>query len=189
MGALGAHSLANAWQVLVLFLIPIGGGIPAGVLLAKSKGIAWSLTTVLYFVSDIILAGIFDPVMHLLIAAGKKSPALSRVNDALKQSTQKSIESFGTHLGPITLVAIAFGVDPMTGRAATAFAGHGFLTGWALAITGDMFYFALIMASTLWLNGILGDGTLTTIIIMVLMMAVPGMIRKARERWRGRALA
>jgi hypothetical protein len=45
-----------------------------------------------------------------------------------------------------------------------------------------MIYFTLLMVSTLWLNGILGDGTLTTIIIMVLMMVVPGLLRKARER-------
>jgi hypothetical protein len=173
---------AGAWKVLSLFLIPIGGGIPAGVLMAKSEGIAWPFTAILYLISDIILACVFDPVMHLLIAAGKKSPALSRINAVFKQSTQKSISSYGTHLGPLTLIMIAFGVDPMTGRAATAFAGHGFLSGWTLAIIGDMLYFTLLMVSTLWLNGILGDGTLTTIIIMVLMMVVPGLLRKAREK-------
>lgn len=185
MSALPSLSLqlgAGAWKVLSLFLIPIGGGIPAGVLMAKSEGIAWPFTALLYLISDIILACVFDPVMHFLIAAGKRSPALSRINATFKQSTQKSISSYGTHLGPLTLIMIAFGVDPMTGRAATAFAGHGFLTGWTLAITGDMLYFTLLMASTLWLNGILGDGTWTTIIIMVLMMVVPGLLRKAREK-------
>jgi hypothetical protein len=30
--------------VLMLFLLPVGGGIPAGVLLARAKGFAWPLT-------------------------------------------------------------------------------------------------------------------------------------------------
>jgi len=39
-------------SVLKLFIIPVGGGIPAGVLLAHAKGLAWPLTTILYLVSE-----------------------------------------------------------------------------------------------------------------------------------------
>jgi hypothetical protein len=78
---------------------------------------------------------------------------------------------------------IAFGVDPITGRAATVAAGHGFLSGWTLAIIGDMFFFLVLMSSTLWLNNILGDGTWTAIIVMVGMMVLPGLIRRVRDRW------
>jgi len=173
---------SSAWKVLMLFLIPIGGGIPAGVLLAQSLGLSWPIMTVLYFISDVILACVFDPLMRGLIVIGKRSPAIARFNEVFKESTKKTLSNYGTRLGPLTLITISFGVDPMTGRAATAFAGHGFVTGWALAITGDMIYFALLMVSTLWLNGILGDGTQTTIIIMVAMMVVPALVRRVRER-------
>ena len=44
------------FPVLMLFLIPIGGGIPAGVLLAQTKGLAWPVTAGLYLVSDVMLA-------------------------------------------------------------------------------------------------------------------------------------
>jgi len=54
----------------------------------------------------------------------------------------RSVAHFsGTGAGPFALVMIAFGVDPMTGRATALAAGHGFVTGWALAIAGDMLYF------------------------------------------------
>jgi hypothetical protein len=175
----------NAWDVLMLFLIPIGGGIPAGVLMAQSRGLEWPVMMILYFISDVILACVFDPLMLLVIAAGKRSPAWERVSVAFKESMRKTTSHYGTRLGPVSLVMISFGVDPMTGRAATHAAGHGFITGWALAILGDMFYFFLLMVSTLWLNGILGDGTWTTIIIMVGMFAVPTLIRKIRERKTG----
>jgi hypothetical protein len=70
----------------------------------------------------------------------------------------------------------------MTGRAATIFAGHGFLTGWALAIAGDMLYFMVLMVSTLWLNQLLGDGTWTIVIITVAMLVVPALIRRWRRK-------
>ncbi len=172
---------SNAWGVLSLFLIPIGGGIPAGVLLAKSRSIAWPTTTALYFISDVILACVFEPLMLLVIKVGKRSPKVARFSDAFGKAMKKTTAHYGTELGPLALITIAFGADPMTGRAAAKAAGHGFITGWMMAIAGDMLYFALIMSSTLWLNNILGDGTWTTIIIVVLMIIVPVLIRRFRE--------
>lgn len=170
----------SAWEVLSLFLIPIGGGIPAGVLLAKTHGFGWLTTSTLYLISDIILACLFEPLMHLAVIAGKRSPFVARITAVLKQSVKKTSTHFGSALGPLALITLAFGVDPMTGRAAAAAAGHGFITGWILAISGDMIYFALIMVSTLFLNNILGDGTWTTLIIMALMMIVPSLVKKWR---------
>lgn len=60
-------------SVLMFFLIPVGGGIPAGVLLASAKGLAWPMTAGLYFVSDVILAIAFEPILRLLIMWGEKS--------------------------------------------------------------------------------------------------------------------
>jgi len=171
------------WDVFLLFSIPVGGGIPAGVLLAKTKGISWIAMTVLYFASDVVFACIFEPTMKFIVVAGKRSPAFTRVVDAFKQSTQKTISKYGLSPSPFSLVMIAFGVDPITGRAATVAAGHGFLSGWTLAIIGDMFFFLVLMSSTLWLNNILGDGTWTAIIVMVGMMVLPGLIRRVRDRW------
>ena len=171
--------------VLMLFLIPIGGGIPGGVLLARSRGLGWPAMEGLYFVSDVVLACAFEPMMHLVLAAGRHIPLLARATDALGRATRKTTALYGTSGGPFALIMIAFGVDPMTGRAAAAAAGHGFVSGWALAIAGDMIYFTVIMASTLWLNAILGDGRWTTITILVLMFAVPLLIRRWKDRRRG----
>jgi hypothetical protein len=175
-------SVSSAWEVLMLFLIPIGGGIPAGVLLAKSRSIEWPAMSVLYFISDVILACLFEPIMLLVIAASRRFPAFARWTEAFKKAIKKTTPQYGSGLGPFSLIMVAFGVDPMTGRAAAVASGHGFVTGWVLAITGDMLYFMVIMASTLWLNGILGDGTATTVIIMVVMMVVPVLVRRFRER-------
>lgn len=174
--------MTDAWEVLTLFLIPIGGGIPAGVLLARSRHIDWPAMMALYLVSDILLAMLFEPVMRLVIAAGKRWQVVAQWRENVKKILSPTTAKYGTSLGPFALILIAFGVDPMTGRAAAVAAGHGFVSGWALAITGDMLYFTLLMVSTLWLNGILGDGTWTTVIIMAVMVIVPVLIRKVRER-------
>jgi hypothetical protein len=177
---------SNAGEVLTLFLIPIGGGIPAGVLLGKTRGLEWPTLAILYFVSDVILACVFEPVMYAFIHVAKRSPRLTRFLEAYKQSLAKSGFKYGVSAGPYALVLISFGVDPMTGRAAARAAGHGFISGWAIAICGDMFFFFLIMGSTLWLNNILGDGTMAAVIVMLGMMLGPMVVRRVRARFQGR---
>jgi hypothetical protein len=178
-----SSSWSDIWGVLRLFIIPFGGGIPAGVLHAKEVGMLWPLTAFLYFISDVILACVFEPLLLGLIAYGKQRQKMRQFGEAFSQSIKKSMAKLGYTTGPFALILFSFGADPMTGRTAALMAGHKFLTGWLFAITGDMVYFALIMASTLWLNGILGDGTLTIVIIIALMIIVPWLIRKTREHF------
>lgn len=175
------NSFSHFWKVLILFLVPIGGGIPAGVLLGRSYGMAWPIMMFLYFISDVILACLFEPIMYLFMRIGKNIPFVVRFSEAFKVMVKKTTENFGNSTGPFALILIAFGMDPMTGRAAAIAAGHGFVSGWMIAIAGDMIYFTLLMASTLWLNNIIGDGTTTTLIIFALMMLIPFLIRRFRN--------
>jgi hypothetical protein len=177
---------SHAWEVFLLFLIPIGGGIPAGVVLARSRGIQWPAMEILYFFSDIVLALLFEPFMLLVVWASKRYAFLARITEAFKKSMSKSTARYGLKPKPFSLVMIAFGIDPMTGRTAALAAGHGFISGWTLAILGDMLFFTVLMGSTLWLNSILGDGTLTAVIIMAAMIIVPALVRRVRENWQRR---
>jgi len=171
------------YQVLLLFLIPIGGGIPAGVLLAQSQGLPWYITAGLYFVSDVILALALEPLLYLFVQLGKKVPFLARFGAAMKVAMARTTPKFGgSGAGPFALIAVAFGVDPMTGRTAALAAGHGPVAGWAIAIAGDMLYYALIAASTLELNDYIKDPDMAVLIILVAMMVVPGLIGRIRSR-------
>lgn len=175
---------ASAMQsVLKLFLIPVGGGIPAGVLLAKAQGLTWPVTTLLYLVSDVILAVAFEPILRIIAFICGKISFLRRVSAAIKAANARSAAHFqGTATGPVALVMIAFGVDPMTGRASALAAGHGFVAGWAFAIAGDMLYFAVIAFSTLRLNKYIKDPDTTMWIILALMLLVPMVVRRIRSR-------
>lgn len=172
-------SAADMISVLKLFVIPAGGGIPAGVMLAQSKGVLWPVTTILYLLSDIALALAFEPVPRVLALICGKFPFLVRFHAALKTATARSVSHFGgTGAGPVALVMVAFGVDPMTGRASALAAGHGFVTGWAIAIAGDMLYFTVIAVTTLRLNAHIKDPDTTMLIVLGAMFLAPLVIRQ-----------
>ena len=168
--------------VLMLFLLPVGGGIPAGVLLARAKGLAWPTTAGLYFVSDLLLALAFEPILRLFVAWGSKVPFLDRFRVAMKAAMARSVAHFGGGAGPFALVMIAFGVDPMTGRASALAAGHGFLAGWAFAIVGDMLYYLVIALATLQLNSYFRNPNTTILVVLGAMIVVPILVRSIRPR-------
>jgi hypothetical protein len=176
------HSFTNYWKVLAIYLIPFGGGIPSGVLLAKEKNIGWPIMMMLYFISDLILAVIFEPLLRLFIKYAKRSPKYDQIRMVVQMTIQRMIDFYGSDNGVFALIMIAFGADPMSGRAIAMAAGHGVLAGWAIAIAGDMLYFLLLMVSTLWLNSILGDGKTTVIVILVLMVIIPHFMRQIRKK-------
>ena len=181
------RSTATMFPVLKLFLLPVGGGIPAGVLLARAQGLAWPITTGLYLISDLVLVLALEPILVLLTMLGGKIRFLAGFSVRIKVAMARGRSKFGgTAAGPLTLVAIAFGVDPMTGRAAALAAGHGFITGWLIAITGDMLYFAVIALTTLRLNAYFRNPETTMWVVIGAMFAVPLLVRYLRAAKIGR---
>jgi hypothetical protein len=95
--------------VYMLFLLPVGSGIPAGVLLARANGLSWPVTAGLYFVSDVVLAVAFEPVLRLLAALGRKVRFLARCGAIMSKAMSRNSAYFvRTGAGPTTLVMISF---------------------------------------------------------------------------------
>ncbi|MBC7457743.1 MAG: hypothetical protein H7235_05660 [Bdellovibrionaceae bacterium] len=182
MTAFTVTPLSSLWDIFLLFTIPVGGGIPAGVLMAQTRNVGWVDMVAVYLLSDILLAFLFEPLMKFFIWSCQHSKFLAHVRESFKKSTGKLVAGYGAAPGPFALVLIAFGVDPMTGRAAAQAAGHGFLAGWTIAIMGDMLFFGVVAVSTICLNNFLGDGTWTAIIIMVAMLGFPALIRRFKNQ-------
>lgn len=167
--------------VFMLFLIPVGGGIPAGVLLARANGLAWPVTALLYFATDLVLAVAFEPVLRLLVALGRRVEWLARLTAAMRTVMARTAAHYGgPGAGPFTLVLVSFGVDPMTARAAALAAGHGFVAGWAIAIAGDMMYYAVVAVSTLRLNAYVKDPNVTMLIVLAVMIVAPVAVRRLK---------
>jgi hypothetical protein len=111
---------------------------------------------------------------------GRSIPFFARLANGFRTLIARTGMQEGKR-GPLGLILVSFSVDPMTGRAAAAAAGHGFVPGWALAITGDMFYFAMLMVSTLWLDSALGSERWTIGIMLLVTLFLPSLLR----RWTG----
>src|SRR3954463_3376200 len=145
------------WGAFLLFCIPIGGGIPLGVLMARDAGVSPAMMAVMYFVSDIFMAVTHEPFFWLLGGLASIVPVFGKIRDFFAKASNQAGLRDGGGRGPLGLILFSFTVDPISGRGAAAAAGHGFFMGWAFAIAGDMIYFAVLMAATLWLSGVFGD--------------------------------
>lgn len=167
--------------VFLWFLVPLGMGISPGVLLARDLGLHWALTAALYFVSDLVLAAYFEPILRWLTRAAARSARLAAAGASLRASFDRAaLVLGGPEGGPLALVLFTYGMDPMSGRAMTVVAGHGFVTGWALVIAGDMLFYATVAASTLAVDSWLGNKWATVAVVSLLMLAAPRVARRVK---------
>jgi hypothetical protein len=165
--------------VLLLFCVPGGLGIPSGVLLARDDGIGAAATTVLYFLSDVLLALAIEPVLIALARARSHVPAIDRAGRATMLAIARVMPP-GSLMGPVGVVLTAFGAGLPFGRVLASGAGYGLVAGWLLTIAGDMLYFGLGMASTLWLGGVLGDQRMAALAALAVMLVVSLVVRRVR---------
>ena len=177
---------SGAWGAFLLFLIPIGGGIPLGVIMGRDAGLSPLMMAAMYFVSDIFMAVTHEPFFWILGWLANLIPVLGKVRDFFRKASRVSgMQDEGAN-GPLGLILFSFTVDPISGRGAAAAAGHGFFLGWSFAIAGDMIYFAVLMAATLWLSGLFGDDRTT---VGVVLLGVFGISTYVRHRQRKARLA
>ena len=177
----------GAWGAFLLFLIPIGGGIPLGVIMGRDAGLSPLTMSGMYFVSDIFMAVTHEPFFWLLGWLASAVPALGKVRDFFrKASSSAGLQDEGGR-GPLGLILFSFTVDPISGRGAAAAAGHGFMAGWAFAIAGDMIYFGVLMAATLWLSGMFGDDRTTVGVVLMAVWGLSWLIRRRQQRRTGPA--
>ncbi len=168
--------------VFLIFVMPTVIGIPLGVIMARDAGLSPLITTGLYFASDLVLAVTAEPMVALLRWVGRRVPLIARLGDRLAGLTASAgLKEDGVR-GPLGLILVSFTVNPLAGRAAAAAAGHGFFSGWALAIIGDMIYFGLIMASTLWISSIFGSDRLAIGVVLIVAFLAPILLRRLRRK-------
>jgi|SRR5579859_2799697 len=172
---------AGVFGVFLIFVMPTVVGIPLGVIMARDAGLTPLITAALYFASDLVLAVTAEPGLALVRWIGARVPLLGRLGDRLASlSARAGLKDDGVR-GPLGLILVSFTVNPLAGRAAAAAAGHGFFGGWALAIIGDMLYFALIMASTLWISSVFGNDRLAIGVVFIVAFLAPLLLRRLRR--------
>lgn len=173
----------GAWGAFLLFAFPVGGGIPTGVLRARDDGVALWLLPLLFIASDVVAAFLNEPIILFASWLGRQIPVLGQLGRGFVRLTQRTGLQDDGPRGPLGLVLVSFTMSLMTGRAAAKAAGHGFLSGWSLAITGDTLYFLLLMGSTLFLSSIF-DERVTVGIVLVAMFFLPSLLKRFNTRKR-----
>lgn len=172
----------GAWGAFLLFLIWGGAGIPMGVIMGRDAGLSPTMMTGMYFVSDIVMAVTHEPLFWLLGWLASIVPSIAGIRDLFRKASQAAgLQDKGAH-GPLGLILFSFTVDPISGRGAAAAAGHGFMMGWTFAIAGDMTYFGVLMAATLWLSGVLGDDRVTIGVVLLSIWVLSMLIRRRRQQ-------
>jgi hypothetical protein len=168
--------------VFLIFATQIGAGIPLGVLMARDSGISPLMTAALYFASDLILPVTTEPMLAILRWLGTRVAFIDRLGKRLARITAGAGLQEGGVRGLLGLILVSFSVSPLASRATGAAAGRGFFMGWTLAIVGDMAYFALVMASTLWISSVFGDDRLAIGAVLIATWFGPILIRYLRRR-------
>ena len=171
----------GAWGVFLVFVTQIGAGIPLGEIMGRNAGLSPAVMAALYLGSDVVLALVMEPMLAFLRWLGRRVEFLGRLGNRLARFSGAAGLQGGGVRGPLGLILFSFSVSPTAGRAASETAGHGFFSGWSLAIIGDMAYFGLIMASTLWVSSLIGDDRLTIGAVLLAAWLLPMLIRRMRR--------
>ena len=80
----------GAWGAFLLFLIPIGGGIPLGVIMGRDAGLSPLMMAGMYFVSDIFMAVTHEPLFWLLGWLANLVPVLGKVRDFFRKASNQA---------------------------------------------------------------------------------------------------
>jgi hypothetical protein len=155
--------------------------------MARDAGLSPLVTAGLYLVSDLVLAVTAEPFLLLLAAFRRRNAVLGRAGAILERLANTAGLQEGRARGPLGVILISFSIMPIVGRMASEAAGYGFITGWTLAIIGDMAYFGLIMASTLWISSVFGNDRLTIGAVLLASWGLPLLLRRFRRRSSGPA--
>jgi hypothetical protein len=164
----------------LVFLTQIGAGIPIGVIMARDSGLNPFQTAGLYLASDVLLALICEPLLMLLRWESRRVVWLAELGARLKHmSTTTGLRS-GRVRGPLGLVLFSFVIGPAAARALSETVGYRPVSGWSLAILGDMLYFGLAMAATLLVIHIFGDNRLAIAPLALGVWLLPLLLPRLR---------
>ena len=174
----GSHGILFAF---LLFVIPTGAGIPAGVLLGHRIGLTAASMSGLYVGSGLLRAALFEPVFRWAERRRHAGGWVGRWRDAGQALLARHPMLNRALHGAWAPLVVSYNLDPMAGRVAAAAVGMGWMRGWSLALIADFAYFVSTAVPTLWLQRIFGNEWLSLLLFIALSMAVPMLWRAARR--------
>ena len=184
-----------AMLVFALFWAPVGPGIPAGVLLARHIPLSPMVTFSLYAVSDVLGALVCHPIFLLLRRAGRRLPRLRWLGRRMMGFAMMGVPAEGGDarnaptLAPALsrIATVGFGADVYTGGLLATGLAVPRLAGWAAAIAGDLFWFALLLGTSIVAASVATDDRFIGLVVVLAMIFIPRIARRFVPALRGPA--
>lgn len=168
----------GAWGTFWLFLLPIGPGTTAGILVGKNGGLGPLAIAGLYFASDVVTALYLDPLIRLIARVGSRYAWARNIGEQLKAMALRTHLGSGW-LGQLSgLALLSLGGGLATGAMGLSGTSLARPLGWVGVIAGDMLYFGLLLAAALGLSSVLPDDRLVFVAILALTMLAGPTVRR-----------
>jgi len=171
--------------VFALFWMPVGPGIPAGVLLAQHLRVAPVVTFGLYALSDLLAMIILHPLYSLLRAQGRRNATVRKIGQRVlrvamigtRRPTAEEVRA--GRLGPalFRIATVGFGVDIYTAGALATGLPIPRLPGWAAALAGDLVWFALLLGSSVAAAQVFDERGVMVVVLVVTVLG-PWLARR-----------
>jgi hypothetical protein len=194
-GAEGASRLMQAaaqmpggplMLVFLLFWAPVGPGIPAGVLLAHHLRVPPPVTFGLYALSDALAAMILHPFYSWLRTHGRRHPTIRRIGQrafafamlGVRRPTAEEVQAGRLAPALFRIATVGFGVDIYTAGALASGLPIPRLPGWAAALTGDLLWFAVLLASSVAAAQFFDDDRVVSVVVIAVALLAPPLFRR-----------
>ena len=179
--------------VFALFWAPVGPGIPAGVLLANHLRIAPPVTFSLYALSDALAVVLLNPIYSWLRTRGRQIPTIRVIGQRVLRLAMLGVrrptaeEVRAGRLAPtlLRIATVGFGVDIYTAGALATGLPIPRIPGWAAAMTGDLCWFILLLATSITAAKLFDDERVVAVIVLAVTFLGPSILRRIFPVLRG----
>ncbi len=170
--------------VFLIFLSPFGPGAVAGILLARSQGMAPNLTVALYALSDVVAAVILEPLISRLPRFAARSALGQKILSTFVRLDSMTDLIGGRFGRPIGLVTFTFATDFFTAAIVSSGMRISRLIAWCCIIAGDVIWFVIIFVASMSVASLLSDNRIVFVLTLILGFGLPALVRRLIGRRR-----
>jgi hypothetical protein len=174
----GALLRSGPIAVFLIFLSPFGPGAVAGIVLARSQGLAPGTTIGLYVLSDVVTAAILEPLVQRFRRWAHHSPIGQKLLASFARVASLTQVAGGRYGLPIGLFICTFATDFFTAAIISTGLALARLVAWTCIIAGDVLWFLIIFLASVSLAAFLSDNRILFVVTLIVGFGLPYLMRK-----------
>jgi hypothetical protein len=167
---LSAWLPSGGWGAFLLFLLPVGPGATAGILVGKNADLSAAVILALYIAADFLRALYFEPLLRLVRRFGSRYAWSRALADQIAEVAAR-IQLGPGLVGQVgSLILLSLGGGFTIGVIALASSRVSHVLGWLAVILGDVSWFGFKLAAALGLASVLPDDRLVFVAVVLVAM-------------------